>query len=364
MRHVVHVLIVLAVLVGAGLATAALYATKPAPNRVSAPRLPPLVEVHTAVPAPVRASITGRGTLSARTPTTLTAQVGGVVTWVADGLRPGQRLPSGTDVVLLDTADLDLAAARAAADLAAAEARRDQEAAQAAQALAEWTAATTDPPPALAVRAPQLAELQARVAAAAASLAQARLDRGRARLAVPADAWVVERLVEPGQQVARGTVIARLMGPDLEAAVDIDDADLALLPDLPVDATLTVDGAQRAARIVRLDAQRDTRTRSRRAYLEAGAVEGVWLPGAYVELGVAGRDLGAVTMLPDQTLIAGDAVWTVVDDCLRRTPVTVVRAQDDGILVSGLMPGALVVTTRLETATDGMAVRRLRPESP
>ena len=122
MRVLVQILVVLLILGGAGAAAVALVRTRPAPARLTDARLPPLVEVLTVANRSEAAALRARGTLMAPNQPAATAQVAGVVAWLADGLRPGVRVAAGAELVRLDPADRQLAVERAGAELAAAEA--------------------------------------------------------------------------------------------------------------------------------------------------------------------------------------------------------------------------------------------------
>lgn len=331
MRILIQAILVLLILGGAGALAARLVATKPPTPRLTAPRPPPLVEVLTVQNAALPAEIRARGTLQARSRPVLSAQVAGAIAWIAPELEPGAAVEAGQELVRLDPADRELAVRRLQAELAEAEAR---------------------------LRVDDTLVHRARLAAVRAQLAQAELDLARTVVRAPVAGWVSERLVEPGQFVAPGTWLARLTERRLEAVVDLDETDLPLLPELPAPATVQVDGEELPAELQRLAPERDARLRRVRAHaVVAGEPGPRWRPGAFAVLRLAGRPLPPACALPEHALLPGGRVWTVADGRLQGRAVEIVRQAAGRVWIGGLPDGAEVVVTRLEVATEGMAVR-------
>jgi multidrug efflux pump subunit AcrA (membrane-fusion protein) len=331
MRVLVQILLVVVILGAAAAGAMVLVRTKPPPQRLTAPLPPPLVEVLTAANRPPAAALHARGSLVAPRQPTASAQIAGLVAWLAEDLRPGAPVGEGQELLRLDPADRRLAVDRAKAEVTDAEAR----------ASVDRTLA-----------------IEARLASARATLAQAELDLARTVIRSPAAGWVVERPVDLGQQVSPGTVLVRLVTPELELVADLDEADLALLPDLPAPAVIDCDGERRDGTLVRLAPSREPRTRSLRAWFAVtGTSGGRWRAGAFASVTLDGRPLPPAVELPEHALLPGDRVWTVADGQLVGQAVRLVRHAPGRLWVAGLADGARIVITRLEVATEGMAVR-------
>lgn len=139
---------------------------------------------------------------------TLSLPVSGVIAEVA--VRPGDRVKKGDLLLKLDPRPFDVAVKRAQGRVAQyaparAEARREQER---AQQLFDRTALSIVE---LDQAKNAAAEKDGQYQAAAAELAQARLDLEYSQLKAPFDLLVAERLIEPGQAVVNQTQATPLL---------------------------------------------------------------------------------------------------------------------------------------------------------
>lgn len=348
-----------------------------APERQERPRSTPLVSVEPIVVREVQLEIEGQGTLRARTELALAAQVGGRVLAVHPELRPGGRIAAGAVLLELERSDLELALAQAHAERAGAETQLANQRAEAAAALAEWEALGAGTPPPLVSRGPQIAEAEARLAAALARIERARLDLERCTLRAPFAACVLEARVAAGDLVQAGAQLGRLYDTSrFEIPVPVEDHELAQLavPGLnadagagsPVEALVRLGGQswRCPGRIVRIEGELDPRTRLARLVAEIEPPEigpdgrrAALLPGAFAQLRLAARKLEGVVRVERQHLDEEGLAWVVVGGRLARMRPEVVFAADAELYVRGLPAGAGLLTTRLAIATEGMAVR-------
>ena len=82
------------------------------------------------------------------------------------------------------------------------------------------------------------------------------------------------------------------------------------------------------------------------------------LPGTFVEVAIAGRQLDDVVVVPRHALREGDRVWVAAGGVLEVRDVEVLRRDRTQAYVGGgLEPGEALVTSSLDAVTDGMAVR-------
>jgi biotin carboxyl carrier protein len=219
----------------------------------------------------------------------------------------------------------------------------------------------------------------ARLAAAQARLTEAEATSAKCQLQAQWSAVVVAAHVEPGDAVLPGQALLTLASLDrAEVRAPISPARLATvlglssLPfgALPVDvsATFSVGALTYEGRVVRIEAALDANTR------EVVAVIGITpaddQPPIYQDLFgevvIYGPDQPTLR-LPLTALRDDGSVYVVVDERLqRRQPTLLHRHQDMAIIADDgvIAPGDQVVTTLLDTAHDGMAVRLAEPITP
>lgn len=221
---------------------------------------------------------------------------------------------------------------------------------------------------AIAARAAAAKAADARLAAARAQLAEvnARLEGGYIR--APNAGLVIERNAQVGQIVEGQQALFRIVGGNaLEVGVEIGEADmLAMRPGQSATFRL-VDGTPVTARLRRMPAAIDSRTRTGEAVFD--------LP-SHPKLR-AGMFLRGGAELPPRNLLAApqaavtfedrQAIVYVVgaDNKVRRTAVTV-GARTDGLVAieAGLEPGQTIVAGGAAFLQDGDTVTPVRPPAP
>ncbi len=374
-RHLLKIALpFLVLLVGAG-ATAALIASRKAPESVEPAVVGPLVESLDLQPTDMTVWVEGHGEVSAATRVEVLAEVAGRVISIHPRLAAGGRLKAGATIAQIDPRDYQLAVESARAVIASVETRLEQEHAEAAAARAEWQ--DIDPestPPALLVREPQIRQLEAEKAAAAAQLARAELDLERTRLSVPFDAVVQAENVDPGQSLSRGRTVATLYGTRaVEVRVPLDDAELRWFelpsrdhkPQVLVRADFA--GEQRTWQgfVDRLEGEIDPQTRQVHVVVR---VEGPFetqpplLPGMFVDVAVEGKQLEGVFKIPRFALRPGDIVWAIEGETLRTRTCDVVRTDRQFAYIRSEAATELsIITSTLDGVTDGMTVRVMTP---
>ncbi len=376
---------ILVVLAGIAVA-AAIIKSKPEVDRQPAAMPAPLVRVVEVRLGPAPLNVRAQGSVEPRTEATLVAQVAGRIERVAREFAEGAFFGRGQTLVWIEDADYRLAVAQAEAAVAQARVGLEREEAEAELAVSEWAELGEGEPSPLTRRAPQLAQARAALAAAEASLEQARLNLTRTRVAAPYEGRVRAKQADVGQFVGPGTPLATVYSTDAaEIRVPVPSGELAFLDlDLgrgdygsggpPVRLTALSAGEPRSwtGRVVRADGGFDPKTRMLGLYVEvadpfarSGAGGDVLPMGLFVEAEVQGRIVEEAAVLPRSALRDGDRVLVVSDDRLRYRPVEVVRTLDDEVIVGGgLEAGELVCVSNLETVVDGMRVRSLRDDQP
>ena len=335
-----------------------LVATRPAAStRPAEPRVP-LVRVLAVEPSAVQLSVTSQGTVTPSAETTLAPQVSGEVAELSPLLAEGAFFSEGDVLLEIDPTDYELAVVQAEANIARAEARVALEDGEAELARAEWTRMGSggEPHP-LVLREPQLRDARAALAAAGASLAQARLALNRTELRAPYDGRVQAKMVAPGQLVGPGTPVALIYAVDAaEVRLPIPASELAYL-DLPTDplapdegpaVRFSADYAGRSCswtgRIVRRSGRIDPRSqmvhliaRIERPYGDAHEVP--LETGLFVQAEITGRVEEGIVELPREALKSGERVHLLREGRLRFRSVELLRLEPERVLIrKGVRP--------------------------
>jgi len=378
-----YVLPPLIVLVGAG-ALVAMYLNRPQAETRIPEVLPPLVRTVEVVPGDLQLTVYSQGTVTARTASSLVSELSGRVIEISPSLVPGGFFDEGDGLLTLDATDYEQDVIRARLEVARAEVRLAQEQAEAEVARAEWEDLHPDEePPPLTSRELQLAEAIAAVAAAKAALEREQTDLARTHLRAPYGGRVREKMVDLGQFVTPGQVLARIYSVDrAEVRLPLPNAELAYV-DIPLVYRDHADRTNRPkvilradfagavheweGRIVRTEGEIDPKSRMVQVVAEVidpyGRGDDPDRPplavGMFVDAEIMGHRVEDVVVLPRTALRGTDQVWVVdTDDRLRFREVDVMRTgRKDVVIRSGLEPGDRVCLSPLAAPTDGMRVR-------
>lgn len=189
----------------------------------------------------------------------------------------------------------------------------------------------------------------ARVKVAQAQLAELRARNAQLNVVAPEAGYVLERNVEPGQNVGAGSpalfTIAR--GGEMEMLAQVSEAQLALIGQ-GVSAQVNLAGSDKAyeGQVWQLSPVVDPNTRQGTARIALAFSEDL-RPGGFATARIAGGELTA-TILPESAVLADDAgsfVYVIDgDNKANRRAVTIGRATDQGVAITeGLAGGELVV---------------------
>lgn len=330
------------------------------------------VEVAVAVSEPESRSITAPGTLAARETVRITARVSGVVERVL--VQQGDRVEAGQVVAEVEPERFRLAVETAQAQLARARAARED---TASQQRRREQAATSQPG---LISDDELAQVRARtsqadaeVAIATAGLRRAELDLRDARIASPVAGVIQERLADTGALAGPGTAIATVVDRSrilLHCSVPVGDAAL-LRPGLPLGFRIPGEPADRTASIVLVGDAADPATRlvplvAQVADGDAAAVR----PGSFAAVRIdlpAGAPRVLVPDLAVKPSSRGFLVFVVEGEgdaavARERRIEMAGRTRDDRIAVaSGLQPGERVVSRGAEALRDGSPLSIAQP---
>ncbi len=355
------------------------------PQRLPQTFLGPLVEAVTTQASEQPMRVTGNGTVQAKVKIQVVPQVAGQVIAVHPGLAAGGSFAADDILLRIDPADYQLAVQRTEAVVARADVARQLAEAEAEVARREWQRLhpDQDPPSPLVVRAPQVKQAEAELAAARADLATAQLSLERTGLHLPFAGRVISENVDIGQFVTAGQAVATVYSSAaVEIPVPLQDRELAWLR-LPggraaeeprgaehqaanARATVSTRFAGHAhrweGRLVRSEAVIDPATRLvtvvievRKTISDFGAT---LLPGMFVGVTIPGTTLYEVMAIPRHAVHDGNRVWVAEAGELKIRNVEIAHWDHESAYISeGLEDGTQVITSQLDVVTDGMQVR-------
>jgi RND family efflux transporter MFP subunit len=269
----------------------------------------------------------------------------------------GQQVQKGELLLALDHRSLD-------SDLAQANANVQQAQAGAELARSKYTRGQSLVEGHF-ISASNLDELRAARAQAEAQLGTARavrdtaaLRRSYAELRAPDAGLISKRLVQPGQVVAAGSELLRLIRQNrLEWRADLPEAQLA---QVRVGQDVILDGSGVHGRVRAVTPGVDSSTRTGTAYVDLPQPKQVQ-PGAYVQGRILiGRGAGLVVPISAVLRRDGHAYVFVVRDGKHATRVRVEPGSSDGGQVeirSGLKAGEQVVSAGAGFLSDGDLIR-------
>ena len=221
--------------------------------------------------------------------------------------------------------------------------------------------------PPLVAKVPQIEQAQAQLAAARARADIAQLDLSRTRFTLPFAGRVIETTAEVGQVLTRGQPFGQAFALDaVEVVAPIAPDDLARIsPAVGRAAEVRVDPAALpasaagntviAARVERVSAELDERTRFARVYLTFDNAPDL-PPGTFVDIHIDGPTLGGTYRLPEAADQLNGQVWIVADGKLARRQPTIRGRVDGGFVVEAFDYNSGIVLGAVPAAREGLAV--------
>lgn len=369
------------VILSASAATSwALIAHKPAIVPQAGGRPLPQVTVAPARLETLRMTVVSQGVVRPRTEIDLITEVSGKIVAIHPAFAAGGFFKKGDRLIAIDPRDYDFAITKAQAQVA--EAHKDllREEAEAAQAQNEWQALGGGDANDFVLHKPHLAERRAKLAAAEADLAAARLRRSRCDLNAPFAGRVRGKQADIGQYVESGKAVANIYATDTaEVRLPVPSGQIQFLdlplfyPDAPPTqagphVTLTAQFAGKThtwqGRIVRTEGVLDDKTGMLYAVAEIRAPYAYHpgrpplAAGLFVHADIEGRERRDLINIPRAALHGGYQVYVVDrDNRLRMRHVEIVRADADRLVIGkGLKPDERVLVSGIELPIDGMRV--------
>ena len=315
---------------------------------------------------------------------TLVPAVAGTVIDINDAFVVGGTFASGDILLEIDPQDYEIALKQAQANLAQADAQLLEQEALADQAKVEWQSmGRRGKPSPLNLRVPQLAAASANRDAALAQVRQAELDLERTRVVAPYNGMVSERLVDPGQFVARGAPVGTIHSTHaVDIRLPLSNRQLTYLnmPSSMSPSSMSDSGASVAAPNVELSASIGTSQQLWTGSLiraegidattqQLNVIARIQDPytqsdrplrvGQFVQALIEGQVLEDVFVIPRAALREEREVLVIdKNDEIQRRAVVVAWSDDDVAAIrDGLEEGEVLVLTPMSTVSDGTPVR-------
>ena len=376
-----------AILLIGALIASALLLSRPAPERITTPRLAPLVTATVMTPRSTPLVVEGTGTVRPAAEITLSAEVGGRVVSVSPKLVRGGVFSAKDTLFKLDDQSYRNAVSVAQAEVEqrrvdVAIAAQNQLIAQREYELLRQRLCSDAPPDTslaaqLARQQPQYEAAEASLYRAEAQLADAELNLERTAVLAPFSGRVRSESVDIGQFISPGQAIADIYGTEaVEVDISLSTRQAAL-----IDGLWAEDGAGRTPAVVRSEfggswhewngfverasGALDEATRTVQIVIRvpdpfaASAIRPPLLVGSYVRSRIAGRAVGAHYAIPRTALRDGPSVWTATTQgTLVSLPVEVIQEiQDTVFILANVGDTTRVIVSDLAVMTEGMKIR-------
>lgn len=373
--------VIAVIAVGVGIA-ALLIALKKPPEKKELQIAAPLLNAQEVHRENMQMVVKGFGTAGPAIEVQIVPQVAGVVVDSHRDFVNGGFFKAGEALIVIDQRDYKLAVESAASAVAAAQVQVDKEMAEADVSKKEWALLHPDKEPesALVFREPQIRQANAQLRAATAQLETAKLSLERTVISMPFDGRVVSESVDIGQYLAPGQPIATVYATDvIEIVVPLEDSKLEWF-DVPmnhVGSSVGVSGPEVEVKamfagvehkwqgqIVRTEGRIDSSSRMVRVVaqvekpFETSNGSSPLVPGMFVEVLIKGKELKDIFRIQRYAVHNVDEVWVVNDEKLHIQKVKIIRRDKEyAYVTSGIEDGDIIVTSPLDTVTDGMQVR-------
>lgn len=340
------------------------------------------VEVIELREQPYQVMLQSYGTVKPRTQSELMSQVSGKIIAISPNFRNGGFFEAGELLVEIDNRDYQASVSNAQASLIEARQTLVQEQAQVTQAKEDWIRlGNKGTPPTLVSREPQLKAAQAKVQSAEALLDTARANLERTRIVAPYVGRMLEKKVDVGQVMSANTSLANIYAVDtIEVRLPLKNSDLAYIdlpenlrfgtnstPTFPPVRVVSELGKRETwkGRIVRTEGAIDAASQQLYViaqiddpYGEAARDRQPLKIGQYVTAEIAGRELSAALVIPNNAIYQGSYVYLVEQGALQRRNIDIAwQSGKEALLEAGLQAGDQLVITSLGQVASGTAVK-------
>ena len=333
-----------------------------------------LVDVIDSTPRDHRLILTAAGPVTSAYELEIRPQVGGLIAELHADFEPGGRIPAGSSILKIQSDDYRLAVEAEEAEIAKAKAAIAIENGRRIVAREELetlrgSVNIDSASSALALRKPQLRQVQAELAAAENRLERARLDLARTGFSLPFDVIVLERVRVAGEVVAARELVGRVTRADeywieLRTRPSMLRRVTARNGDSPGSRVLVrADAEEFLGEVVRIRADLASASRL------AGVIAVVpvddraarhLLLGSYVEAEIAAGEMSQAIEVPRRAVRDNGRLWVVdADDRLQVRDAEVVWESGQTLLLhkGTLLSGDKIIVSRISGLVPGAQVR-------
>lgn len=362
------------IVVGAGV-MALLASTKEESNKRDLSTRVRQVEVMDIAYGPYTLKVHGNGTIESRRALDQVTLVGGQVVYSYGDLKAGMLVREGQTLLKIDDREAEnrLVQARSGLINSIVSLIPDLKMDDKNAAYSKWTSyledlnvnSTTAELPAITDPQERIRVSMHNIFNQYSTVKNAEITLERHTIRAPFDAYVANDGAQLDTWVTPGQVVASLIDPvELEVAVPLAVSELELLKTAndPIASVMsTEDGSSvLVGQMRRQNTHIDARSQTVTVHVEFSNPDLLpgFLPGNYVDIHIEGHSLSAVELLPREVIAEGDYVYTFEDSVLGRSPVEILAAQGDSVVINPgvLNPGDLVVTTTLQKPIVGMRI--------
>jgi RND family efflux transporter MFP subunit len=333
-----------------------------------------LVDVIDSTPRDHRLILTAAGPVTSAYELEIRPQVGGLIAELHSDFEPGGRIPAGSSILKIESDDYRLAVEAEEAEIAKAKAAIAIENGRRIVAREELetlrgSVNIDSASSALALRTPQLQQVQAELAAAENRLERARLDLARTVFSLPFDVIVLERVRVAGEVVAARELVGRVTRADeywieLRTRPSMLRRVTARNGDTPGSRVLVrADAEEFLGEVVRIRADLAPASRL------AGVIAAVpvderaarhLLLGSYVEAEIAAGEMSQAIEVPRRAVRDNGRLWVVdAEDRLQVRDAEVVWESGQTLLLhkDTLLSGDKIIVSRISGLVPGARVR-------
>ncbi len=368
----------------------------------------PVVKVTPLNKQDYRIVIHSSGTVEAQTQTNLVAEVAGKIIKIGKAFQEGHYINKNSFLLKIDETDYLNDITIANADIAQQQLGLQEQLVQRKLAQQDWDLfgeKNKKQPSQLALRTPHIASAKAGLQAAKIRKQQAETHLSRTSIRSPYNGRVLERTVDVGQFVTRGTTLGKVFATDsIEVRLPLSLADYELLAipehyqgekkpnmkNLPpvnfyMNASQKSKGNQPTrhmwqGKVVRTSASLDSSTRqiaviARISKPFARSNKDTHTPtiklGQFLQADILGKHLSNVAIIPTSAVRDGkeilllvddaidDAIDDVMDHVIKVQTINILHTDNDNVIIAteGIPDNSQLILTLPPFATDGMKVK-------
>lgn len=378
-----HFMLPVAVLACGVAITVYLMKTSPEARPAKRPPTATLVEVRKVQVGPQQTVLEAMGEIVPAREIDVKPRVGGEVVEVSREFLPGGHFRTGQTMLRIDPVDYTLVMRQLESE--AEKARSDLAIEMGSQRIAEKEfvllgETVSAEERALILREPQLAKLQATLAATEAKLAQAKLDLARTEIQAPFNGVIHSRSADVGARVNESTVLAHLAGTDafwLRLTLPVEQLQWLDIPRRQGDTGSQVriypqsgssSGQYRVGRVIRLEAALETQGRMAQLLVEIddplclkpeNSSSQPLLLGSFVRAELVGKPIPTAITVDRANLHEGNRVWLMDGEGQLeiREVAVIFKNRDQVIIEEGLADGERLVVSPLSSPVAGTPLR-------